>query len=199
MSGKLFFADAGNAASRVDAAFGVLQRVAADVGRQNLHVPSVGKRKRVGDGDGDRIRLFAGGTTRAPDAQRARILPELLRRATPAAPASRTPRKHPDSERTKSPESAASSSRASYSTLVLRMSAQEFRAARKLLGDDVLAHTSREKSLARFVETNACPLFDQHADLTQFVFAQPDSGSLIAHRGHVSAPEGPHRPRGASN
>jgi hypothetical protein len=46
-----------------------------------------------------------------------------------------------------------------------------------LLGH-VLAHTSREEPLARFVEPDACALLDQHADFAQFVFGQAHWAAL---------------------
>src|SRR5215469_8019746 len=53
----------------------------------------------------------------------------------------------------------------------LAHAAQQIGSALKPFCAQVLAHTSGEEPLARFIETNPGPLFDQHADLTQFVFA----------------------------
>src|SRR6266404_1276321 len=77
VGGELFFADAANAAAGIDSAFGNGQRLTPDVSSKNLDVPRVRKRNRIGNGDGNGIRLFTGGATSTPDAQRARILPEL--------------------------------------------------------------------------------------------------------------------------
>src|SRR5258707_7187928 len=50
-------------------------------------------------------------------------------------------------------------------------------------------HARGEETLARFVEANAGPLFNQHADLAQFVFAQAGRRPLaFAHCAHVLAP-----------
>src|SRR5256884_3641446 len=47
-------------------------------------------------------------------------------------------------------------------------------------------HTRGEEALARFIEANPRPLFDQHANLIQLMFAQPVHLSLaFAHRAPV--------------
>src|SRR5712692_10675406 len=78
MRGELALVNARNAPSGINRALGMAQRVSANVGGQNLDVPRVGERQSIGDGNGDGIRLLAGGTAGAPDSQSARILPEFL-------------------------------------------------------------------------------------------------------------------------
>jgi hypothetical protein len=65
------------AALGVRAAFGVAQRAPADVGGKDFDLPRLCEFQSFRNRDGDRIRLFARRTARAPDAQRARILPKL--------------------------------------------------------------------------------------------------------------------------
>ena len=77
MSGELLFADACDAATGVDASFGNGQGVAANVGSENLNIPSLREGNGVGDGNCDGVGLFATRTTGTPDAKRPRILPEL--------------------------------------------------------------------------------------------------------------------------
>jgi hypothetical protein len=49
---------------------------------------------------------------------------------------------------------------------------QQVGAAGETLARHVLAHTSGEEPLSRFVEPDARALLNQHADFTQFVFGQ---------------------------
>jgi hypothetical protein len=65
------------AALAVQTAFGMAQRAAADVRRENFDFPGFHKFQRITQGDGDGVSLFTGGTTGAPDAQGARVLPEF--------------------------------------------------------------------------------------------------------------------------
>ena len=57
--------------------------------------------------------------------------------------------------------------------------AQEIDAAGVSRPGHVLAHTGGKESLARFVEADACPFLDQHADFTQFVFVQAQWAALV--------------------
>src|SRR4029434_2467234 len=77
MSDELPFVDARDAAAGIDTAFGCRKSVTPDIGCQDLNIPGVGKRDGVRDGDGDRVRLLARGTSGTANAQRARRLPEL--------------------------------------------------------------------------------------------------------------------------
>src|SRR5438552_10219421 len=77
MTGELLFADASDAATGVDASFGNGKRLAADVGSENLDIPSLREGNSVGDGNCDGVGLFPSRTTGTPNAKRPRILPEL--------------------------------------------------------------------------------------------------------------------------
>src|SRR5258708_37096099 len=67
--------------------------------------------------------------------------------------------------------------------------AQQVRAALHSFSAQVLPHTRGEEALARFIEANSRPLFDQHANLAQLVFAKPLPMSLaFAHRAPVLWP-----------
>src|SRR5439155_971828 len=65
-------------------------------------------------------------------------------------------------------------------------SPEEFRAVRDSFCAQMFPHTCREEPLARFIEANSGPLFDQHANFAQLVFAQPFHMSLaFVHRAPV--------------
>jgi hypothetical protein len=66
-----------HAALGVMAALGVAQGAAADVRGDNFDFPGFGEFQRIGNGDSDGVRLFTRGAAGAPDAQRARALPDF--------------------------------------------------------------------------------------------------------------------------
>src|ERR1019366_7403452 len=65
----------------------------------------------------------------------------------------------------------------------LARGAQEIGAAFESPSLQVFTHTGNQESLARFVETNACTLFNQHADLAQLVLTKFELCYLALVRG----------------
>src|SRR5712671_725861 len=78
------------------------------------------------------------------------------------------------------------SSRPSYSTLDLRMARSSSVPRSIPFCAQMFPHSRGEEALARFIEANSRPLFDQHANLAQLVFVWPLPVSLaFAHRAPV--------------
>ena len=148
------------------------QRAAADVRGKDFHVPGLGKFQRLAKRDGDRIRFLAGRAARAPDAQRARILPELallqLRQDSflesfvdcRIAEERRLLRQQAFEQRF------VLDARAAHEP-------QQLGPARQAFFVHVLADASREESLARRIEQDRGALLDQRANLIELGFGEP--------------------------
>src|SRR5215469_8765889 len=78
MRDKLTLGHTRNASTGVNAAFGGLEGLPAYVSGEDFDFPGISKGERVKYGDRDGIGLFPSRATSAPDAQCARIPPELL-------------------------------------------------------------------------------------------------------------------------
>src|SRR5262249_10444204 len=189
VSSQLLLAYAADAATRICSALSVTQSLPAYVRSEDVDVPRVGKGKGIHDRDRDGIWLFTGGAAGAPNAQRSRILPEFLgmqfgqhalfkclvhRRITE--------------------ERCLLRQQSLQQRLLFQIrfanGPQQVAAALLLLRVQMLTHARGEESLTRLVEMNSRPLFDQHADLAQFVFAQTVSRPVaFAHGRPTLAPE----------
>src|SRR5262249_28731087 len=177
MNSELAFTNAGDAAAGIDTAFRRGEGMAADIGGENFDVPGVGKGNGVGYGDGDRIGLFAGGTARAPDAERAGGLPELFDVQFGQDAFFKTFKDTGIAE-----ERSFLREQGFQQCLKLKIGfangAKQVGAAGMALACHVLAHTSGEESLARFVEPDACAPLNKHADLAKYVFSQTHWAAL---------------------
>ena len=171
MRGQLTLAHARNRAPGVGRAFRDVQSLPPYVRRQNLHVPRIGERQSVRNGNRDGVRFLARRTARAPNAQRAGVFPEFLdvqfrqnalfeRFIYSRVPEKRRLLRQQTLEQ----------------RLVVRRRfahcAKELRAAFVSFRLHVLAHTRRKESLARLVERDSRAFMDQHADLAQLVLGQ---------------------------
>src|SRR6202011_1546282 len=128
------------------------------------------------------VRLFAGGTAGAPDAQGAWILPEFFYMQF----GQRTFLKGLINGRV-TKEGGLLGEQTLQKRFVfdvgLASGAQEIGAAFEAPGLQVFTHTGNQESLARFVETNARTLFDQHANLAQLVLTKLELCYLSLVRG----------------
>src|SRR5258708_7790523 len=182
---QLLFAHASDTAAFVNPALGMFQSMPSDIRREYFHVPRIRERKRICDRDANGVGLFAGGTTGAPNSQRAGVLPEFLGVQfgqypllecfihTRVAEKARFLRQQPLKQ-------------AFVFDVGFTHGAEQFRAALHSFCAQVFAHTRGEEALSRFIEANSRSLFDQHANLAQLVFAQYLPMSLaFAHRAPV--------------
>ena len=175
------------AALRVDAPLRVAQRAAADVRGKDFHVPGLGKFQRLAKRDGDRIRFLAGRAARAPNPQRARILPELplLQLRQDSFLESRVDCRITEKRRLLRQQAFEQSfvldARAAHEP-------QQIGPVRQAFFVHVLADASREESLARSIEQDRGALFDQRANLIKLGFGKMRGRNWMRFHGRRSAP-----------
>ena len=155
-----------HAALGVVAALGVAQRAAADIRGDNFDFPGFGEFQRVGDGDGNGVGLFACGAAGAPDAKRARTLPDFaLLHFGQNFSLQRFVHRRIAEERRFLREQAFE-----QGFVLDARSAngpQKLGAIRQLFFHEVFADARGKETLARRIEQNGGPLLDQRADLVE--------------------------------
>src|SRR5215471_11382810 len=155
----------------------MVQSLPADVCSENVNVPRIGEFQRIADRHGNAVWLFTGRTSGAPDTQRTRAFPELLHVQLRQYPSLQDLENCGISEEGRLLCEEALQQGVIFDIGILDES-QQVSAVRQFFRLDVLAHTTGKEAFARLIKQHSGTLLDQSAYLSQFMFANAQSGCL---------------------